>query len=68
MGGRLLDYRRPPPPRVRFNGARCPMSEWPAFYYKLIVHEWRTMGPAEYGCLLVFIGVAGWLFMKSGAK
>jgi len=44
------------------------MTEWPEYYYKLLMHSWRTMGPQEYGYLLVGIGLIGWLLLKSTSK
>ncbi len=44
------------------------MSEWPEYYYKSLMHAWKTMGPTEYGYVLVGIGIVGYLFLKSTSK
>jgi hypothetical protein len=44
------------------------MSDWLQYYYKTGMHAWKTMGPAEYGYVLLGIGLVGWLLMKSTSK
>ena len=56
------------PPLSVVTETRIPMSEWPEYYYKTLMHSWRTMGPAEYGYVLVTIGIIGYLMMKSTSK
>jgi len=44
------------------------MMDWPEYYYNTLTHAWRTMGPAEYGYVLVTIGIIGWALMKSTSR
>jgi hypothetical protein len=36
-----------------------------SYYVRLAVRFWNTIGPYEYGGLLLLIGLIGWLLMKS---
>jgi len=36
------------------------------FYQHILLQQWRNMTPVSYGCLLIGIGVVGFLLMKSG--
>lgn len=38
------------------------------WYRDFFLDWWADMGPAEYGTLLIGIGVFGWLLMKSGGR
>lgn len=38
------------------------------FYQEFLAESWRCMTPMQYGMLLVFIGVFGWLLMKTAFK
>lgn len=38
------------------------------YYVRAAVHFWSTMGPYEYGGVLIVIGVIGWLMMKGRTR
>ncbi len=38
------------------------------WYQDYAIDCWDSMGPSEYGMLLIGIGVFGWLLMKSSAR
>lgn len=38
------------------------------FYQRTAVDFWEHMTPMQYGCVLIGIGVFGWLLMRSGIK
>lgn len=38
------------------------------FYRDYGLEAWSSMGPTEYGTLLLGVGVFGWLLMKNGAR
>ena len=36
------------------------------FYQQSLIQQWHDMTPIKYACLLIGIGVVGFLLMKSG--
>lgn len=42
--------------------------EYYSFYVRAAVRFWHTIGPYEYGGLLLLIGIIGWLLMKGNAR
>lgn len=44
------------------------ISDYFYFYERFLLQSWHNMTPAQYGCLLISIAVAGWLMMKSGGR
>lgn len=38
------------------------------YYHHHALRAWHNMTPAQYGTLLIFIAVVGWLMMKSGSR
>lgn len=38
------------------------------WYRDFFVDSWNDMGPAEYGTLLIGIGVFGWILMKNSVR
>lgn len=36
------------------------------FYQKYAEGFWENLTPMQYGCLLIFVGLCGYLLMKSG--
>ncbi len=38
------------------------------YYVNQMQYHWHHMTPIKYGCLLIFIGVVGFLLMKSNMK
>ena len=38
------------------------------YYQRFAAHQWQTMSPMEYGYLLIFIALCGWLLMKGSMK
>jgi hypothetical protein len=39
-----------------------------SYYVRLAVRFWHTIGPYEYGGLLLLIGLIGWLLMKGSKR
>jgi hypothetical protein len=39
-----------------------------SYYVRQAVRFWHTIGPYEYGGLLILIGLIGWLMMKSSKR
>lgn len=44
------------------------ISEYLGFYASYGQKRWSNMTPVEYGTLLIFIGVVGWLMMKNAGR
>lgn len=42
-----------------------PLSQYPKFYYRYAIDCWDHMTPSQYGGILIFVAVCGWLSMKS---
>jgi len=38
------------------------------FYYDFVIRWWSTISPAEYGAVLIGVGVLGWVLLKSASK
>lgn len=45
-----------------------PITSWWAAFSSLIVDFYVTMGPREYGYILIVTGIAGYFFLKSGGR
>ncbi|MDZ4689582.1 MAG: hypothetical protein SH850_31280 [Planctomycetaceae bacterium] len=39
-----------------------------SYYVRVAVRFWHTIGPYEYGGLLLLIGIIGWMLMKSSRR
>ena len=44
------------------------MNYWINTYYQMLMKFWIHLTPMQYGCILIGIGVFGYLLMKSDAS
>ncbi len=43
-----------------------PVTQWWRAFSGMLFDFWRTMGPAQYGYLLIGVGIIGYFFLKGG--
>lgn len=42
------------------------LNEHLYFYQKYLKSTWANLGPTEYICILMIVGVSGWYMMRKG--
>ncbi|TWT59970.1 hypothetical protein [Rubinisphaera italica] len=38
------------------------------FYYTFVLRWWSNITPAEYGVVLIGVGIFGWILLKSASR